>query len=359
MIITCEKCNAQYEVPEDFLDKGSRKVKCDNCGNIWFQKTMKEQIYDQLEKVQIIPEEQEPVKAEKSKEQLIREQKQNHEYDEKLDEEMKNVFDDIASKVEEISKAESDIKQDLKEIKEELRKSENEITEVVEAVKELESKETFIETLEAVEEKVEQIVEKTEDAFQKTEEQILKDIKAEAKDIENKMDVARGEAFAYLKLHFAKVFAKIKTFHPISEPAVTFGFMVFLSLIFTTASVLLVGKGFIINRYPQTMIMYNKIGLKTHIPGEGIKISNLSANQEKDGLVYNILIKGEILNATDKDLRFPKLVVLLKDKENKVLGKWTPKPDRKKVEAGKTYPFELRFFDVSEEGVLTEVTVKN
>jgi len=48
MLVTCEKCSTKYEIPDDALLGKGRKVKCDNCGHVWFQSSIKKMIYDEL-----------------------------------------------------------------------------------------------------------------------------------------------------------------------------------------------------------------------------------------------------------------------------------------------------------------------
>ncbi|KUJ76431.1 hypothetical protein AVO45_11575 [Ruegeria marisrubri] len=38
MRLTCPKCGAQYEVPDEVIPEGGRDVQCSNCDNTWFQK---------------------------------------------------------------------------------------------------------------------------------------------------------------------------------------------------------------------------------------------------------------------------------------------------------------------------------
>jgi len=322
MIITCEKCSTQYEVPDESFEQKGRKVKCDNCGNVWFQESIKESIYDKISEALGFPEEP---KEEAEFEEKIAEQEPVVEekkpvFQEHLEKEMEHVFDDIASKVDELQKAEEFVAENI-----------------------------FIAPSE---EKKEEVTPK------KVEEQIVNDIKAEAQEKNIRESVAE-----YMSaLDFSKI---IKSFYNnlkiniVKLNALFFGLVLLTGLLLTTASFTFVGKNLIVSYYPPAALLYNKLGIKLRIPGAGIKIANLSANQEKDGSNYNIFIKGEIINTTSKTLFFPKLLVLLKDKENNILNKWTPTPDRKKIESGKTYPYELRFFDIPEDGILTEVTVKN
>lgn len=356
MIITCEKCAAQYEVSDNFFDKGSRKVKCDNCGYVWLQKSIKEQIYEQLlSSVSADDSLDDQQSVKKTKEQLLREHQQNPEYDEHLDEEMKNVFDDLASKVQEIDKESTEEKLEVEtapEVFESL--SDSNAVEVSGVDEEALNK--------VLNEEISQEI--PEETFEEKISEIASDI---AEDIETSIEgevewVKEGLSSCFSKFRFAcfgKIYSFIKNFDPRTYDAVSFGFMAFLSLVFATTSVFLVSKDFVVPHYPQIAFLYQKIGMKIRIPGEGIKIANLSSNQERDGEVYSMKISGDIINTTDKELKFPKLVVFLKDKENKVVGKWAPEPDRSKVDPRKTYPFELRFVNVPEEGVLTEVTVRN
>ena len=48
MLIECEKCHTKYEAPDSSFGEKGRKVKCDNCGHIWFQKSVREIVYEEL-----------------------------------------------------------------------------------------------------------------------------------------------------------------------------------------------------------------------------------------------------------------------------------------------------------------------
>ncbi|MEX0278911.1 MAG: zinc-ribbon domain-containing protein [Ruegeria sp.] len=51
MRLTCPKCSAQYEVPDDVIPESGRDVQCSNCEHTWFQPKHPEPQTDQAEPV--------------------------------------------------------------------------------------------------------------------------------------------------------------------------------------------------------------------------------------------------------------------------------------------------------------------
>jgi predicted Zn finger-like uncharacterized protein len=151
----------------------------------------------------------------------------------------------------------------------------------------------------------------------------------------------------------------VVTHNPLGVGATTFGMLSFLLCVFLTLAVLFVAQKPIVSHWPQMTLLYNTLGFDVKAPGEGLRISEVIAEQRIDSQGKTLVVQGKMTNMTEHDLSYPALHVTLKDGKDAVMKTWDLKAGATKIAAGDDVPVKLQLNDAPPDGALIEVRVKD
>jgi len=148
------------------------------------------------------------------------------------------------------------------------------------------------------------------------------------------------------------------THNPFGVSANAFGGLVFLLLVSLTFAALFTMQKPFLHRWPQMALMYNAIGLGAPVPGEGLRIEELTAARGKNDEGADILdVKAKMTNMTRRPLPFPPLYVSVKDADGKTIKDWKLKSRDKKIAGEETVPMILKLPQPPPGGDTVEVRV--
>jgi predicted Zn finger-like uncharacterized protein len=148
------------------------------------------------------------------------------------------------------------------------------------------------------------------------------------------------------------------TYNPFGVGARAFGVLVFCLCVFLSLAVIFVAQKPILRHWPQMALLYETIGFTVTAPGEGLRISEMTAEQRADGKGKALVVEGKMTNTTRHDLAYPALQVILKSGMDKVLKTWDLKPGAEKISSGSEVPMSMKLTDAPEGGATLEVRLK-
>ena len=126
----------------------------------------------------------------------------------------------------------------------------------------------------------------------------------------------------------------------------TFLFLTFVSLI----SVFLFKKT-LVNAMPSMTAFYEGIGMTTTAPGEGLRLSGLSAEYTLYKNEKPLILRAQLENITDEKRPYPALKVTLYNSYGAVLKTWrVAEKENPPLDGGNGMPIELRFDDAPGDG---------
>lgn len=150
----------------------------------------------------------------------------------------------------------------------------------------------------------------------------------------------------------------VVTYNPMGMGAATFGAMVFLFLAFLTLTPLFVMKEAIVHTWPQMSLLYRTMGFEVRAPGEGIRISEVTAEKRIDSKNRVLVVEGKMTNTTEHTIAYPPLRVVMKNEGGKVAKEWDLKTGFANIASGDVVPLMVQLEGVPEEGTSVELRVK-
>lgn len=145
------------------------------------------------------------------------------------------------------------------------------------------------------------------------------------------------------------------THNPLGVNATAFGALVFCLCAFLTLAVIFSARNTIVHRWPQTALAYKTIGLNVTAPGEGLRLSEIAAEQQDTAL----MVEGKITNTTEHEIDYPALQVTLKNKRDIIVKEWILKTGAAKIASGEAAPVMLQLSDAPEDGASIDLRVKD
>lgn len=164
---------------------------------------------------------------------------------------------------------------------------------------------------------------------------------------EKKMNVPQENALA------------IVTHDPLGMGANLFGAMVFLLCTFLTLAVVFSFKGPLVHRYPQMSLLYRSLGMSVMAPGEGLRISEVTAEKRIDSKSRTLVVQGKMTNMTESNIAYPALHVTLRDGHSLVAKELDLKPGMSEIASGDIVPLMLQLEDVPDQATSVELRVKS
>ena len=109
----------------------------------------------------------------------------------------------------------------------------------------------------------------------------------------------------------------------------------------------------VMNHIPQTVALYQAVGLASDNPG--LKIANVvTTRSSKDG-IRQLIVKGEIQNIADNTVPVPPVQLIMRGKEKANLFAWTVSANKQSLEAGETGRFTAVAHDFPAETVNVDI----
>ena len=109
----------------------------------------------------------------------------------------------------------------------------------------------------------------------------------------------------------------------------------------------------VMNHIPQTVALYQAVGLASENPG--LKIANVvTTRTDKDG-IRQLIVKGEIQNIADNTVPVPPVQLIMRGKEKANLFAWTVSANKQSLEAGETGRFTAVAHDFPAETVNVDI----
>lgn len=132
-----------------------------------------------------------------------------------------------------------------------------------------------------------------------------------------------------------------------------------ISFIVAFAAVILVfyvGRYFFIRKVPATEKIYQAVGVKTDVLGEGLAFQETLFDIQRNNQNYELVIKSQIVNTTDKTKHIPDVVVRLLDENDKVIQSGRIYLSNTAVKAGQMQPIETHLKELAEGAKRVEIT---
>ena len=82
----------------------------------------------------------------------------------------------------------------------------------------------------------------------------------------------------------------------------------------------------IISIWPAAAGLYEMVGLKIEIPGEGLVIEKLDASIRKRGKQDLLLIRGNVINLRNKSIDVPPIQATLRGEDDEIIESWVIEP---------------------------------
>jgi|GEM_PF-1296432 len=150
----------------------------------------------------------------------------------------------------------------------------------------------------------------------------------------------------------------VMDYRPGGMGANAFGVCTFLLLAFVSVSALFLLRGPIIAQWPVMTALYEASGVTLRAPGEGLNLSEISAEKQKAGRADALSVIGKISNITGAEIAYPAIEVVLRGPYGAFLKEWDVGAKDHVLASGETVPLELSFTDVPEGGNTVEIRVK-
>jgi predicted Zn finger-like uncharacterized protein len=219
--------------------------------------------------------------------------------------------------------------------------------------------EAAVQPAQSVTDALHNILEKDDAAFQAVLSNVAQSVKGKESKAQEAIEVAHASSAPEPKRKsIIKQDAVIVTHNPLGLGANAFGGLVFLLFCFLTLGVLFAGKGPIVRAWPQMSLLYKSIGFETKAPGEGLRLSEVTAERRIDGNGKVLVLEGKLTNITEQSIAYPTLHVMLRKDSGGVTKTWDVKPGVARVSSGDIIPLMMQLDDPPEDGSTVEVSVK-
>ena len=203
------------------------------------------------------------------------------------------------------------------------------------------------------------ILEKDDAAFEAVLSTVVQSVKAKEPPPEAAEAIPqRRAATPEAKKSIIRQDAMVVTHNPLGLWANAFGGLVFLLCCFLTLAVVFVGKNPIVRQWPQMALLYKTIGIKVVAPGEGLRLSEITAERRVDENTKVLVVEGKMTNMTEHDITYPTLHVILKTGINGITKTWDLRPGVTQIASGDVVPLMLQLNDPPDDGTTVEVRVK-
>lgn len=148
------------------------------------------------------------------------------------------------------------------------------------------------------------------------------------------------------------------THNPLGVGAAAFGGLTFFLCVSLTLLAVFLGQRPIVRHWPQMALLYKTMGFHLTAPGEGLRLSEIVAEQRAENQKKTLVVEGKITNMSEHSLAYPPLYVVLKNDHNLPIKEWNLKAGATRLASGETVPVMLQLPDVPEDGATIDVRVR-
>jgi predicted Zn finger-like uncharacterized protein len=152
--------------------------------------------------------------------------------------------------------------------------------------------------------------------------------------------------------------AGIITHNPLGVGAAAFGGLVFCLCLSLTLAFLFLAQKPLVRQWPPMALFYKTLGFHLKAPGEGLRLSEIVAEQRIDKQDIMLVIEGKITNMSEHQIAYPPLSVALKNGQGVSIKDWKLEPGVIKLASGETVPVMLQLTGAPPEGASIEVRVQ-
>ena len=304
MLIYCPKCSKGYEISDDLIKDGSRRVRCSNCNEIFEASKFIEKSVDNHSEMEDISEEN----AFEALAAMMRDADMSVKNDVVLDEKKEPVSNDEMENLQ--NEREEPMADTTSSDKAEI--SENRIADEVESIDTVDKNIVESENEEKDNQNVEEAVINIESIYERLSEHTSNLIERE-----KTLPV------------YEKVWLKIKDvlgFHfKIKWSYIFVGVFVFISLS------LFNNRYEIVRKLPFMNGVYKVFGIKAKVPGEGLEFQNITWDYIVEGDVKKMEIRGFINNISSDTIEVPIIHVEILDKNTSLLQSFNRRIKEKEI----------------------------
>ena len=152
--------------------------------------------------------------------------------------------------------------------------------------------------------------------------------------------------------------APVITHDPFGLNARAFGAMIFCLCLFTTLTFLFLAQKPLVRHWPQMSLFYKTLGFHIAVPGEGLRLSEIVAEQRIDKQDVMLMIEGKITNMGELEMAYPPLYVTLKNKQGEMIKDWKIDPGVVSLASGESVPVMLQLTGAPPDGKTVDVRVQ-
>lgn len=147
-------------------------------------------------------------------------------------------------------------------------------------------------------------------------------------------------------------------YRPMGMAAGQFGVFSFLLFTFLSVIFLFAVRAPMVNGFPATASLYKLLGFAVHAPGEGLRLSEMIAENRIEGDTTKLAVEAKLANISESDMDYPSLQISLKGTYGSVLQDWDFHPDKgARLKSGESVPVKLEFKDAKPDGKIVEMKV--
>lgn len=108
-------------------------------------------------------------------------------------------------------------------------------------------------------------------------------------------------------------------------------------------TILLAARGSLVQAWPPSALLYDTIGLRVAVPGEGLVLRNVSVRRRQEGAVEILVVEGQIRNPTEGLISVPALRGTVLDDTGTALQEWLFQAEALQLLPNESAPFASEF----------------
>lgn len=132
-------------------------------------------------------------------------------------------------------------------------------------------------------------------------------------------------------------------YRPMGMGASQFGIFTFLLLTFVTTLFLLLLRVPLVHQFPALNAIYALAGYDIQAPGEGLRLSEMTAENRIEKEKTLLVITAKLANISEQPINMPQMVIEAKSTYGAILETFSPAPKSGMLAAGTVVPVEMQF----------------
>ena len=172
-------------------------------------------------------------------------------------------------------------------------------------------------------------------------------------------EVKAKEAAAAVRVAGHELSPPVITHNPLGVGAGAFGGLTFFLCVFSTLLLVFIAQKPVVRHWPQMALFYQTIGFHLQAPGEGLRISEMVAEQRIGNQGMVLAVSGKMTNMSEDEITYPPLQVALKNKQGALIKEWKLESRATRLGSGETVPVMLQLPDAPWQGTAVEMRVRD